>query len=213
MAAATLLTPLSVANKLNCAAAFLVSCISTLIPRELIHLLVCGEMGYVLAPKPRMRRSTVVSASLLYLRRWIEPRGVDGCYRETQGGFPKRVRIIPGFGHTRSSTPHASFCTSHWPFSFNILLFRSSPPLPNASHGRQLNASPATSKQPLPPPIFRPLSRWNPSLRQASMAVVGAGILPRTSKDPKSVCVSSCEGGPRSVMLGLLAWRLAFWDK
>lgn len=39
-AAATLCVPLSVASKLNCAAAFLVSCISTLIPRLLMYCLV-----------------------------------------------------------------------------------------------------------------------------------------------------------------------------
>lgn len=56
-AAAMLLTPLSVASRLNWAAAFLVSCISTLIPRELIYFLVSGEIGYVEAPRPRIRRS------------------------------------------------------------------------------------------------------------------------------------------------------------
>ncbi len=64
-----LLTPLSVASRLNCAAAFLVSCISTLIPKELMYFLVCGEIGYVEAPKPSMRRSIVYvsSVSSLYI--------------------------------------------------------------------------------------------------------------------------------------------------
>jgi len=60
-AAAMLLTPLSVASRLNWAAAFLVSCISTFIPRELIYFLVSGVMGYVEAPKPRIRRSRWLS--------------------------------------------------------------------------------------------------------------------------------------------------------
>ncbi len=44
------------------------------------------------------------------------------------------------------------------------------------------------------------------------MDVVGAGRLPRTFKVPKSVCVSSLEGGPRSVVLGLVAWRVVLWE-
>ena len=56
-AAAILLTPLSVARRLNCAAAFRVSCISTLIPNELIYFLVSGEMGYIDGPSPKMSMS------------------------------------------------------------------------------------------------------------------------------------------------------------
>ena len=57
IAAATSCTPLSVARRLNCAAAFLVSCTSTLMPRELIYRLVCGEMGSIFGPRPRIKRS------------------------------------------------------------------------------------------------------------------------------------------------------------
>lgn len=54
---ATLPTPLSVANKLNCAAAFLVSCTSTLIPISLTHLLVSGATGHMPGPSPSINRS------------------------------------------------------------------------------------------------------------------------------------------------------------
>lgn len=37
------------------------------------------------------------------------------------------------------------------------------------------------------------------------MAVLGGGVLANTSKMPKSVRVSSCEAGPRSVDLGAAA--------
>lgn len=57
-AAATLPTPLSVANRLNCAAAFLVSCTSTLIPNPLIYRLVSGAIRRIDAPSPRINKST-----------------------------------------------------------------------------------------------------------------------------------------------------------
>ena len=72
----------------------------------------------------------------------------------------------------------------------------------DASQGRQLKASPAIKRHPLPPVILTPLSRWKPSLRQASMAVVGGGVLARTFMALKSVWVSSFEVGPRSVVRG-----------
>ncbi len=56
-AAATLPTPLSVANRLNWAAAFRVSWISTLIPRLLIYCLVFGLIGRISFPSPRISRS------------------------------------------------------------------------------------------------------------------------------------------------------------
>lgn len=56
-AAATSETPRSVASKLNCAAAFLVSNISTLMPSSEMHLLVCGLNGRLFLPTPSMRRS------------------------------------------------------------------------------------------------------------------------------------------------------------
>lgn len=155
---ATLPTPLSVASRLNCAAAFLVSCTSTLIPIPLMHLLVSGAIGYMPGPNPNINRS--------------------------------------GFGHTNPSTPHAPSPVSHCPRSF------SSRPRPPASQGRHANASPDTSSRPAPPVILTPLSRWNPSVRQASMEAVGAGALENTSMVLKSVWVGSVEVGPRSVVGG-----------
>lgn len=67
-AAATLPTPLSVASKLNCAAAFLVSCISTWIPSKLIALLVAGLSGIIFGPTPRIKRSIMTSAFRHYAR-------------------------------------------------------------------------------------------------------------------------------------------------
>jgi len=50
-------TPRSAVSRLNCAAAFLVSCTSILIPSRFICLLVSGESGYTEAPRPRIKRS------------------------------------------------------------------------------------------------------------------------------------------------------------
>lgn len=139
-AAAILLTPLSVASKLNCAAAFLVSCISTLMPNELRYFLVSGDMGYVEAPNPSINMSTY---------------SVRIHYTNTK----QAKHIIPGFGHTRSRTPQASFSTTHCP----LWLIMRPLPIPSlgtlASQGLQLKASPATKRHPDPPPTFRPLSR------------------------------------------------------
>ena len=57
IAAAIVSTPLSVARRLNCEAAFLVSCTSTRIPIALIIRRVSGERGYMVGPRPRIRRS------------------------------------------------------------------------------------------------------------------------------------------------------------
>lgn len=56
-AAAIVDTPLSVARRLNCAAAFLVFCTSTRIPSPLILRLVASESGYIEAPSPRISKS------------------------------------------------------------------------------------------------------------------------------------------------------------
>lgn len=56
-AQATLPTPRSVASRLNCAAAFRVSCTSTRMPSELMYCLVSGAMGYIEGPRPSMSRS------------------------------------------------------------------------------------------------------------------------------------------------------------
>ena len=47
-----------------------------------------------------------------------------------------------------------------------------------------------------------PLLRWKPSEVQASIDVAGVVMLPKMSMAPKSVCVSSLEGGPRSWVSG-----------
>lgn len=57
IAAATSFTPLSVANKLNCAAAFLVSNTSTRMPSAAICRLVSGLRGMIEGPVPMIRRS------------------------------------------------------------------------------------------------------------------------------------------------------------
>ena len=57
-AAATSPTPLSVASRLNCAAAFLVSSTSTLMPRSAMRCLVCGLSGKLFLPTPMTKRST-----------------------------------------------------------------------------------------------------------------------------------------------------------
>ncbi len=54
---ATLPTPRSVASRLNCAAAFRVSCTSTRMPSELIYCLVSGAIGYIEGPRPSISRS------------------------------------------------------------------------------------------------------------------------------------------------------------
>jgi hypothetical protein len=60
-AAATCPTPRSVASKLNCAAAFRVSCISSRMPRSLRYLRTWGAIGYTLGPVPMINKSAFVS--------------------------------------------------------------------------------------------------------------------------------------------------------
>ena len=130
----------------------------------------------------------------------------------------KRKLHIPGFGYTSSNTPQAPSGTSHWPLAFsNFPVIASSPVPPSAivpslrpsrSHGRHLNASPPTSRIPLP--LMRIwLFSAKPSLVQASIDVAGAAVLRSTSRALKSVCVSSSLFGPRSRVLGGLDWRRA----
>lgn len=57
IAAATSVTPRSVASKLNCAEALRVSCTSTLIPSELMCRFVCGDNGTILDPSPIIKIS------------------------------------------------------------------------------------------------------------------------------------------------------------
>lgn len=67
-AAATFETPRSVANKLNCAAAFLVSRISIRIPSSDISRLVSGANGIIDGPTPMMRRSITQLAKSILLK-------------------------------------------------------------------------------------------------------------------------------------------------
>lgn len=64
-AAATLPRPLSVASRLYCAAAFLVSCISTWIPSELIAFLVAGLSGIIFGPNPRINKSMTCQSPII----------------------------------------------------------------------------------------------------------------------------------------------------
>lgn len=66
------------------------------------------------------------------------------------------------------------------------------------AQGRHVNASPPRRRTPDPSVVRMPLFRWKPSVVQASMLVAGAVVLRRTSRAPKSVCVSSVLAGPRS---------------
>jgi hypothetical protein len=192
-APATAFNPLSVASRLYCAAAFLVSWISTLIPRELRCCLTRGLTGRISLPRPSMSKSNF-NYQHVVSRSWGKEN-------------------LPGFGQTNENNPHASSSTSNCPFSLTSL----TSPCP-ASQGLQLNASPATSKTPEPPVILTPLSRWKPSQRHASIEVLGAGVFPSTLRLPKSVCVSSVLRGPLSWDFGaaLTGWerdnaRVAFW--
>lgn len=57
IAAATSVTPRSVASRLNCAEALRVSWISTLIPSELMCLFVWGDNGIMVDPNPNTKMS------------------------------------------------------------------------------------------------------------------------------------------------------------
>ena len=177
-AAATCCTPLSVASKLNCAAAFLVSWTSILIPRSLICRLVSGLRGKIVRPVPKIRRS----------------------------GFGHARSSTPQACLSTSHCP-LLFC-SFPPMLITPLSSSPAAPepivpsfLPALTHGRHLNASPPKSSTP-DPVTFRPLLSAKPSFMHESMAVVGAGVLPSTFNAPKSVCVSSLLVGPRSFVFG-----------
>lgn len=116
---------------------------------------------------------------------------------------PINVYSLPGFGHTRSSTPHALLSTSHCPFEFSNVLFAALPPsaLFSLTHGLQRKTSPLTNITPVPE-TFVLLLKANPSFVVASILVAGGGVPPRTLRAPKSVCVSSLDAGPRSRDLG-----------
>ena len=190
-AAATCSTPLSVASRLYCAAAFLVSCTSILIPRSLMCSRVAGEIGMVDGPVPIIRRSGGLGKQLQ--RRLYE------------------MRHIPGLGQTSSRTPQASLPTSHCPLVFSSFPVTVSSSLATAAvapslrpariQGRHRNASPPTSSTPLPL-ILMLLFKAKPSFVQASMPVLGGGALPNTFSVAKSVWVSSIDGGPRSCDFG-----------
>jgi hypothetical protein len=184
-AAATCCIPLSVASKLYWLAAFLVSSTSILIPKSLMNLLVAGLMGIMLGPVPMISKS--------------------------------------GFGQTNSNRPHglASTAGSHCPFTFRSLPVIASSPLlppaiapsflPGCSHGRHLYTSPPSKSTPLPDTLVLLLNA-KPSFVVASMPVAGGGVFPSTFIAAKSVCVSSFEGGPRSVVFGARDFMLLIRD-
>jgi hypothetical protein len=62
-AAATCCTPRSVASRLNCAAAFLVSWISSRMPRLLRYFLIAGAMGVTRGPVPMISKSAITPVS------------------------------------------------------------------------------------------------------------------------------------------------------
>lgn len=139
IAAAISETPRSVASRLNCAAAFLVSTTSTLTPSELICFLVSGESGMIEPPIPRINRS-----------------GGSCQYTQKQGKDANSRQNKPGRGHTRSKMPQACSPTSNCPLALTIpLLF----PVLLVIHGLHVNASPPTSITPSPPDVLTPLSR------------------------------------------------------
>ena len=173
-AAATCCTPLSVASILYCAAAFLVSCTSILIPNSLILRLVAGLNGKMLFPVPKNSRSGFGQARSSTPQTWS---GTSNC-PFAFCSFP------PGLRTPLSSSP----C----PPDPIVPSF-----LPACIQGRHLKASPDSSITPAPVTLS-PLFSAKPSSMHASTAVVGAGVLEKMSIELKSVCVSSLLAGPRS---------------
>jgi hypothetical protein len=182
-AAATCCKPLSVANKLNCAAAFRVSWISTRTPSSVKSFLVAGLRGRIPGPVPRISKSgfghtrskapqAILSASHCPFAFFNFPLMLDTPFTSPPAAPSP---IVPSF-------------------------------LPGRTHGRHLKASPPTSMTPAP--VMRsPLFNAKPSSMHASMPVVGGGMPPKTSSAPKSVCVSSLLVGPRSLLLGAASAR------
>ena len=82
------------------------------------------------------------------------------------------------------------------------VLESSEPIVDDGPQGRHVKASPPSNSMPDPSVVRMPLFRWKPKVVQASMLVAGAAVLRRTSRAPKSVCVSSVLAGPRSWDLG-----------
>lgn len=123
---------------------------------------------------------------------------------------PKKQKAranVPGFGQTRFNNPQTDSSSSNCPLALSIasLATRSLSAPSTAFQGRHANASPPTSNNPSPLVSLTPLLRWNPESRHASMAVVGAGMLPSTFNASKLVWVSSLDSGPRSWLTGLCA--------
>ena len=80
--------PRSVASRLNCAAAFLVSWISIRMPNEFRYARVEGEIGYVEGPRPRTTRSEARSV----------PDGiVFAVLRQPTRLWPDQIQDPPSF--------------------------------------------------------------------------------------------------------------------
>lgn len=221
-AAATSSTPLSVANRLNWLAAFLVSSTSTLMPKLAICFLVAGLSGLFSGPKPRINRSVRHTVSTTLFRSSLTPpRHADQHLASPSHSppllpyaspNPLRTQHLPGLGQTAPNTPNApsGSGTSHCPLAL-INFF------PCSSQGRQTNASPPTNNAPDPPPISTdPSPRLKPSGAHASTEVAGAGVLARTSMVEKSVGggwsgTASLLGPPRTTRWEGDVWKALRW--
>ena len=177
-AAATCCVPLSVANILNCAAAFLVSCTSILMPNSAMSLLVCGLTGTIFSPVPKINRSG-----------FGHTRSTTPHTLLSTSNMPLGFLNFP----VALDTPLLSSPADPAPIVPSLR--------PGRTHGRHLKASPPTSSTPALVTL-RPESRAKPSSKHASTAVDGGAMLPSMFMAAKSVCVSSLLAGPRSRLFG-----------
>lgn len=166
IAAATSPTPLSVANILYCAAAFLVSSTSTLTPISLTILLVSGLSGLISGPSARINKS-------------IPPTTQSQPQPPTNTGEKSNS---PALGQTTPNTPNTPRVNSHCPLAFTNLI----PFPPPATQGLHLTTSPPTINTPSPPSTLNPFWNANPSSRHAVIDDAGTGVLPRTSMASRS---------------------------
>jgi hypothetical protein len=117
-AAATCPTPRSVASRLNCAAAFLVSCISSRMPRSLRYLRTLGAIGYTLGPVPMINKSGLVRFACSQNSISIACRQ-SSTYRASDTpipGHPNSIAESPTvLSHSRASLPYRHFPLSPLP--------------------------------------------------------------------------------------------------
>lgn len=146
-AAATCVTPRSVASRLNCAEAFLVSETSSRMPSSLMCFRVFGDMGTIVGPVPTIRRSVacLISPSILPLLRSKTTR------------FRVPGREVSTTRKYRSGTRRAAL-TRLRPHQIQ----HSPSPLINLPHPPRIPhlpdpASPSPFVVPFPTPAYRPL--------------------------------------------------------